>query len=91
VAFQLLHGVGLLQTPDGNFYGTSSRGRASNVGTVFRISSKGTIRVLHTFDGSQTSGALPLDGLVLATDGSFYATTAYGGTWAGTIFRLTPK
>ena len=41
----------LIQATDGNFYGTTSSGGASNLGTVFRMAPSGTVTVLHAFTG----------------------------------------
>jgi uncharacterized repeat protein (TIGR03803 family) len=47
--------------------------------------------VLHSFSGSE-DGSNPVGGLVLATDGNFYGTTASGGTMdCGVIYRISPK
>jgi uncharacterized repeat protein (TIGR03803 family) len=84
----------LLLASDGNFYGTTGSGGAfTNLsgfgyGTVFKLTTNGTLTTLVSFNG--TNGAYPLAGLVQALDGSFYGTTASGGTNDyGTIFRLT--
>jgi uncharacterized repeat protein (TIGR03803 family) len=84
----------LLLASDGNFYGTTESGGAytnkygSGYGTVFKLTTNGTLTTLASFNG--TNGAHPLAGLVQALDGSFYGTTANGGTNGyGTIFRLT--
>jgi len=84
----------LLLASDGNFYGTTEGGGAytnqsgSGYGTVFKLTINGTLTTLASFNG--TNGAHPLAGLVQALDGSFYGTTANGGTNdSGTIFRLT--
>jgi uncharacterized repeat protein (TIGR03803 family) len=85
----------LIQGANGNFYGTTKHGGANADGTIFEITPKGSLRVLHSFDS--TDGAKPTDGLILATDGNFYGTTGAGGdlscqppTGCGTIFRITP-
>jgi len=39
----------LLQATDGNFYGTTQTGGAFNAGTVFKITTAGTLTVLHAF------------------------------------------
>ena len=75
--------AGLIQGTDGNFYGTTLLGGTNNnctdrCGTVFKITAKGTLTTLHSFDG--TDGSSPT-GLVQATDGNFYGTTANGGAY----------
>ena len=80
----------LVQGSDGNFYGTTPLGGAHSKGTVFKIDSTGNLITLHSFSGSPGDGAVPVAGLVQATDGNFYGTTASGGTFfQGTVFRMT--
>src|SRR6267378_3149959 len=80
--------AGLIQAADGNFYGTTSQGGASNAGTVFQLTPAGTLTVLHEFAGG-TDGAAPVAGLIQAADGNFYGTTTQGGASnAGTVFQL---
>ena len=80
----------LIQASDGNFYGTTSLGGAYDVGTVFRITPRGTVTVLHAFSGSPSDGSSPRTALIQATDGDFYGTTYDGGSSnAGTVFRMT--
>ncbi len=86
--------AGLTQGTNGDFafYGTASSGGASNLGTVFRITTNGALTPLVSFAG--TNGANPHGDLVLRGDGSFYGTTYFGGTndWPkgyGTVFRVT--
>jgi len=81
----------LIQASDGNFYGTAvaggAKGGASGLGTVFKITPRGRLTTLHTFDGSD--GSNPWAGLVQASDGNFYGTTYVGGANDdGTVFRL---
>jgi len=83
---------------DGNFYGAAygggnTTGSCGNYGcgTLFKMTTGGTVTVLHTFTGSD--GMYP-DWLIEGADGNFYGTTALGGTAAGygcgTIFKITP-
>ena len=82
--------AGLVQGADGSFYGTTSGGGGSNLGTVFEITSNGTISTLHSFTGTGSDGSNPYAGLVQGTDGSFYGTTSAGGSSnLGTVFRIT--
>jgi len=80
--------AGLVQGSDGNFYGTTVVGGASNFGTVFKISTNGVLTSLHSFTGGD-GGANPYAELVEDSNGSFYGTTYGGGQGGvGTVFRL---
>lgn len=88
--------AGLLQGSDGRLYGTTAGGGAYGEGTVFRITTKGKLTTLASFDG--TNGADPGFGpLIQGTDGNFYGTTLSGGASSacdngcGTVFRMTPS
>jgi uncharacterized repeat protein (TIGR03803 family) len=87
--------AGLVEGTNGNFYGTTCgsgpacNGFSAGNGTVFEITPSGTLRTLHSFDG--TDGANPFGGLVEGTDGNFYGTTTLGGAnGEGTVFKITP-
>ena len=82
---------------NGNLYGTTEfGGTATNTacfggcGTVFEISSDGAFLSLHSF--TNNDGDDPRAGLLQASDGNLYGTTAFGGPFAGlgTVFRITP-
>jgi uncharacterized repeat protein (TIGR03803 family) len=83
----------LVQGTDGDFYGTTVSGGAFGIcdgpcGSVFKITSGGTLTTLHSFD--VTDGEAPYGGLVQATNGTLYGTTQNGGTRGqGTIFSLS--
>jgi len=82
--------AGLVQAANGDFYGTTDVDGANGEGTVFKITSGGTLTTLHSFDG--TDGFIVQAGLVQATDGNFYGTTEQGGADSGgTIFKITPS
>jgi uncharacterized repeat protein (TIGR03803 family) len=83
--------AGLVQASDGNFYGTTHGG--NDKGTVFRLTSIGTLTTLVSFNGA--NGAHPEAGLVQGTDGNLYGTTYNGGAYTngrpagyGTVFRI---
>lgn len=83
--------AGLVQGSDGNFYGTTALGGEHYLGTVFNMTSAGSLTTMHSFSGSSGEGASPLAGLVQASDGNFYGTTSLGGAhYLGTIFRINP-
>lgn len=84
--------AGVVQAPDGNFYGTTSQGGAG-YGVVFKVT-PGTFTTLDSFDN--TDGANPQATLVLGTDGNFYGTTPFSAATnacpqgCGTVFNVTP-
>ena len=97
--------AGLVQAINGDFYGTTVQGGANpssyagGSGTVFKMTPSGILTTLYSFCSQSgcSDGELPIAGLVQATDGSFYGTTAYGGaneggggSSAGTVFKITP-
>jgi uncharacterized repeat protein (TIGR03803 family) len=78
----------LVESTDGNFYGTTQSGGIHGWGTVYKITPNGTLTTLHSFAG--TDGAGPYGSLVLATNGNFYGTTNGGGDHnSGTVFTIT--
>jgi uncharacterized repeat protein (TIGR03803 family) len=84
--------AGLVQATDGNFYGTTSEGGNSNVGTVFKITSTGELTTIYTFctRGECYDGNEPISPLIQATDGNLYGTTYGGGEFGvGTVFKTT--
>lgn len=84
---------GLMEATDGNFYGVTGRGGpgytgtiGSGAGTVFKLTSDGTLTTLVAF----TNNELPFGGLLQADDGNLYGTTRGGGAYGqGTLFRLS--
>jgi uncharacterized repeat protein (TIGR03803 family) len=83
----------LLLGADGNFYGTTGSGGATNFGTVFKLASSGTLTTLYSFcpRSGCFDGSLPIGSLVQGFDGSFYGVTSGGGApGRGTIFKITP-
>jgi uncharacterized repeat protein (TIGR03803 family) len=87
--------AGLIRGLDGSFYGTTSRGFGSgDNGTIFRLGTSGIVTTLHFF--TLSDGAFPYGALIQGSDGSFYGTTASGGTGfcglpalaCGTVFKL---
>jgi uncharacterized repeat protein (TIGR03803 family) len=99
---------GIIQGTDGNFYGTTAGGGfftcdqfgISGCGTVFQMTPSGALTTLYQFCSQLNcrDGFNPHAGLVQATDGNFYGTTALGGdrsacpdTGCGTVFEINPS
>lgn len=79
----------------GSLYGATSGGGALGYGTLFRISTAGVERVLHSF--SYADGATPVASLIVL-NGTLYGTTSDGGSGSpsecgslgcGTIFSAS--
>lgn len=80
--------AGLARGSDGNFYGATQNGGDYSYGTLFRITSLGTLTTLQSFD--VTDGSVPVAGLMQAVNGGFYGTTAEGGADSvGTVFSFS--
>ncbi len=90
--------AGLSLSSNGDLYGTTVNGGngldatgkpgGAGQGTVFRISQSGSYTQLHAFTAS-TEGGYPKQGLIQASDGSFYGTTSIGGAGGkGSVFRI---
>ncbi len=84
----------LAQGIDGNFYGTASYGGTYDKGTIFKLTSSGTLTTLHSFESGKVDGGwpgyTPGAGLAENTDGVFYGTTIQGGLYGGgTIYSLS--
>jgi len=79
---------GLVQDPQGNLYGTTSRGGTSGNGTVFKIDTTGKETVLYSFTGGP-DGDLPYSSLIEDSLGNLYGTTFGGGAYGkGAVFKL---
>ena len=80
--------AGLVQGRDGNFYGTTESGGATNHGMVFKMTPSGTVTILYSFPGYPSGGGDPTGTLIQASDGNFYGTTN-GGNGGGIVFKIT--
>src|ERR1700746_1837472 len=80
----------LIQSADGNFYGTTEFGGTGTqaAGTVFKLTPAGQLTTIHTFLGS-ANGANPTS-LVEGNDGSLYGTTNAGvANNQGVVFKVS--
>jgi uncharacterized repeat protein (TIGR03803 family) len=84
----------------GALYGTTLVGgpgcrHFGSCGTVFRVDTSGSAKIMHTFGGGD--GALPISDLINVS-GTLYGTATYGGSGChglsgngcGVIFSITP-
>ena len=86
---------GLVQGANTNLYGTTNTGGTQGYGSVFEVTTTGTLTSLYSFCSQGepcTDGYSPFAGLIQATDTNFYGTTSFGGanSFYGTIFSITP-
>jgi uncharacterized repeat protein (TIGR03803 family) len=82
--------AGVIQASDGNLYGTAEAGGTNGLGTIFQLTTSGSINVLHTFAGGNGDGANPVAGLVQASDQNLYGVTENGGgSGEGAVFQIS--
>jgi uncharacterized repeat protein (TIGR03803 family) len=79
----------LMQSVDGDFYGTTGAGGSAGYGTIFRMKANGAVETLYNF--SQQDGRDPTGPLLQATDGNFYFTLSTDDVYyCGALFGTTP-
>ena len=72
---------------DGRIFGTTPYGGPKGGGTVFAVTTAGTLTTLHAFDIND--GSASHAGLIQAPGGMLYGTTREGGThYLGTVFSI---
>ena len=88
-------GLTPLNAHSGPFFSTTKKGGCATFGTIFSLTTSGQEAVLHNFSGKE-DGLQPTAGLT-RLNGTFYGTTANGGTGCpgsfyhgcGTVYRLS--
>jgi uncharacterized repeat protein (TIGR03803 family) len=89
--------AGLVQATNGDLYGTTVEGGASNFGTIFKITPGGSLTTLYDFCLQATcpDGRYPFYGLVQAANGDLYGTASLGNPsqpiQGGAVFKITPS
>jgi uncharacterized repeat protein (TIGR03803 family) len=91
----------LVQATNGDYYGTTDQGGTTSSGTIFDVTSQGSLTTLSSFccQSIYAAGDAP-GGLTLAADGVLYGTTALSGSsqcqidmsqtgGCGTIFEVS--
>jgi uncharacterized repeat protein (TIGR03803 family) len=80
----------LIQTMEGDFYGTTGGGGEANCGTIFRLgASSGFASIYHFSPGRLAGDACSPYGLIQASSGTLYGATGSGSGGAGTVFKFT--
>ncbi len=91
--------AGLIMDAQGNLYGTTFKGGAHGMGSVFKLTPSGEETVLYSFS-NPPDGAFPQAGLVMDAQGNLYGTTYGGGSvkpcqnvydGCGTVFEVAPN
>ena len=87
--------VSLIESPDGNFYGTAAGGGVgmNAQGTVFKMTPSGHVSVIYSFS-EEPNGLLPYgsapNSVVEGIDGSLYGVATFNGPLGlGTAFKLS--
>lgn len=78
----------LVEGLDGALYGTTEYGGGGGYGSIFRITTSGTLTTLVSFyyGGPST----PRGGVTLGSDGTFYGATLLGGLYdSGVVYRMS--
>jgi uncharacterized repeat protein (TIGR03803 family) len=78
---------------DGTIYGTTFNGGSANNGTLFKISPTRVETIIHNFGDVRipNDGTGPNTSPILASNGSLYGSTAYGGNaGVGVIYKISP-
>ena len=97
---------GMVMDGSGSLYGTAQnygnlscnkRGGNPGCGTIFQLSAKHEVKVLHEFAGSP-DGAVPSENLIVDANGNLYGTTSFGGDGkcnggysCGTVFEVDSR
>ncbi len=78
---------GLVEAGDGAFYGVTSGSGDFGYGSVFRVTTNGSLTTITSF--AYTNGANPIGALVLGDDGALYGVTTRGAAHSsGAVFRV---
>jgi len=84
--------AGLLMDTEGNLYGSTYYGGASNEGVVYKLTESGTLTVLHSFAGDTKDGCYPYGTPAMDKNGNLYGTTEHcGASGYGIVWKVSHK
>jgi len=84
----------LTRGSNGNLYGITDRCGASHEGTLYELSAKGKLTLLHSFNGPD--GKYPIDEVLWTVNGTLFGITEEGGSGdcngsgCGTVWKYVP-
>ncbi len=79
-----------VQASDGNFYGTTKNCGTNNEGIAYKMTSSGTLTILHSFGASSTDANQPEGALIQGSDGNLWGTSSFGGSGgSGAVYKMT--
>ena len=82
----------LLMDKKGKLYGVTEDGGTGGVGTVYVLSPRGTVTLLHSFIGGTTDGCYPLGSPAMDKDGTLYGTAEGCGSGSlGIVWKVSKK
>lgn len=84
----------LVESSDGNFYGTTAAGGAHEGGTIFKTTPQGKVTTLYDFctQPGCVDGSHLISGLLQTAKGTLFGTTIEGGAYGvGTVFKITTR
>ena len=67
------------------------RRRCEDFGTVFKITPKGALSIIHSFANAQGEGYYPLGATLLNVNGKFYGSVSATYIGSGGIFEIAPS
>ncbi|CAN5422283.1 hypothetical protein BH10BAC2_BH10BAC2_18660 [soil metagenome] len=81
----------LVQSSDGKLWGVTSSGGSFGNGTIFNITTTGTLKTMKHLNATP-DGRTAKGDLLIAKDGNLYGVTSLGGANnVGTIFKISPS
>jgi uncharacterized repeat protein (TIGR03803 family) len=78
----------IAQGRDGNMYSTTATGGCDVNGAAFKITPKGKLSVVYSFNHAIGDQILAVGGATLGTDGNFWGTNEGGEFGPGDVFKL---